>query len=481
MYHYLLDGILVLNFAFVVAVIFFERKNPTSSLAWILVLTFVPMFGFFLYLFLGSGFRFNKRKKFRRKSAADDDYEDALLDELRAQNRELFLNDRHQKVTLLEYLENEGDGCYTDDNRIEVFTDGNDMFPRLLDDIRAATKHVHLLFYIFKDDVIGDEILQALRQRAKAGVEVRLIYDGLGSLLSMGRAFHDLRKDGAEVEIFSPMFGKFTSSLNANYRNHRKIVVIDGVIGYVGGMNVGDEYMSRNPKLSPWRDTHVRMTGSAVWFLQERFLMDRRYVTGHSLHAPDAVTRYFPPAIQDGHLGVQVASGGPDTEGNPIKGALLRMFYSARKTLYIQSPYFAPDESLLDALRVAADTGVDIRLMIPGLADHKLVHKATFGYARQALEFGVRVFMYHGFLHSKTAVCDATVATIGTANLSNRSFHINFEVNLFVHDETFAAQQEAIFLHDQQNCVELTEEWFRRQPLTSRFLYNAARLIAPMI
>lgn len=480
MLHYIVTAILVINTISIIAVVFFERKNPASSLAWILLLTFLPVWGFIFYLFLGSGFRFRKRKKFARKSEADEDYEDALLVELRAQNQELFLSDPSRKVTLLEYLENEGDGCYTDDNAIEVFTDGNEMFPRLLADIRAAKKHIHLLFYIFKDDGIGDEIIQALRERARAGVEVRLIYDGLGSMLSTGRAFSDLRADGAEVEIFSPMFGKFASSLNINYRNHRKVVVIDGVVGYVGGMNVGDEYMSRNPQLCPWRDTHVRMTGSAVWFLQERFFMDRRYVTGHTLGTTD-VAEYFPEAIHAGGLGVQVASGGPDTDGNPIKGALLRMFYSARKTLYIQSPYFAPDDSILDALRIAANTGVDVRIMVPALADKRTVHAATFGYARQILAFGVRVFTYNGFLHAKTAVSDAAVATIGTANLSNRSFRMNFEINLFIHNDAFAAEQEAIFLRDQENCVELTEAWFRQQSVIRRFMYNATRLISPMI
>lgn len=481
MLHYLLTAILLTNLIFIVTVVFFERKNPASSMAWILLLAFVPVVGFFLYLFLGSGFRFRKRKIFKRKSARDEDYDDALLRQLRLRIRHPFDPEHDRRFQLLQYLEHEGEGCYTDDNRIELFTDGNEMFPRLLDDIRKAKKHVHLLFYIFKDDRIGGEILEALIERARAGVEVRLIYDGVGSMLSTGKAFRDLKRAGGEVEIFSPLFGTFASSLNINYRNHRKIVVIDGVIGYVGGMNVGDEYLGHHRRLKPWRDTHLRVTGSSVWFLQERFLMDRDHTIGSKLATDEDLLRYFPEAMRGGNLGVQLASGGPDTDGNPIKGALLQMIYGSRKRLYFQTPYFAPDDSLLDALQVAARRGVDIRLMVPRLADKGLVHRATFGYARQILSFGIRVFMYDGFLHAKTTTCDGTVASIGTANFSNRSFTQNFEVNLFVYDDDFTAAHEAIFLDDQERCEELTEDWFCKQSLSSRFLYNAARLVSPLI
>lgn len=481
MLQYIIWTILLFNVVAIITVVFFERKNPASSLAWILLLSFVPVLGFVLYLFLGSGFRFHKRKLYARKSDRDEDYENMLLEELKARNQRLFDEAKESRIRLLRYLESEGDGCYTNDNRIEVFTDGNDLFPRLLEDIRKAKKHIHLLYYIFKDDRIGGEIVEALRERARNGVEVRLLYDGIGSLLSFGPGFRELRRDGAEVRVFSPMFGTFTSSLNLNYRNHRKIVVIDGEVGFLGGMNVADEYLSRNPRLSPWRDTHVRMTGSAVWFLQERFLVDWHHVIGKPLENPESLMKYFPPSIDHGQLGVQVAGGGPDTEGNPIKGGLLRMFYGARKTLYIQSPYFAPDESILDALQIAARTGVDVRLMIPERADHKLVHKATFGYARQIIASGVRVFMYHGFLHAKTTEVDGLVASIGTANLSNRSFNMNFEVNIFVHNYGFAEEQEAIFLRDVENCTELTEEWFKNRSVLDRILYNGARLISPMI
>lgn len=482
MLHYIITAILVFNFVAIITVIFFERKNPASSLAWILLLSFLPVLGFLLYLFLGSGFRFRKQHIYAHKSGRDDEYEDVLLQELMARNQRVFEASGENRIHLLPYLEHEGNGCYTSNNQIEVFTDGNDMFSRLLQDIRAAKKHIHLLYYIFKDDRIGSKIVEALRERARCGVEVRLLYDGVGSFLTFGPGFRELRQDGAEVNVFSPMFGTFTSSLNLNYRNHRKITVIDGEIGYVGGMNIGDEYMSRNPRLSPWRDTHTRMTGSAVWFLQERFLMDWNHVTQPPPENIETIMKYFPPVRKSGKLGIQVASGGPDAlPGNPIKGGLLRMFYGARKTLYIQTPYFAPDESIIDALQIAAKTGVDVRLMIPGRADHKLVHKATFGYARQILASGVRVFMYRGFLHAKTAEADGVVATIGTANLSNRSFNMNFEINIFVHNDEFAAEQESVFLRDLENCEELTEQWFKQQSLFNRVLYNGARLITPLV
>ncbi|MCL2348485.1 MAG: cardiolipin synthase [Planctomycetaceae bacterium] len=473
--------ILSLNLLFVITVIFFERKTPQASMAWILLLTFVPIFGFFLYLLFGSGFRLWKRKRYVRKSKNDASYEYEILRRLEARNQHLFASAKESRIRLLQYLENECDGCYTNDNHVEVFTGGEDFFSRLLNDIRTAEKHIHVLFYIIKNDCTGRELVDALRERAKAGVEVRLIYDGVGSLFSFGSLFRELKRAGGQVRAFSPVFGKINSSLLINYRNHRKIVVIDGNIGYVGGMNVGDEYRNRHPRLVPWRDTHVRITGSAVWFLQERFLLDWCHVTDYDLRQTEDLIRYFPEAIRQGHLGVQVASSGPDTDDNPIKGGLLRMFYGARKTLYIQTPYIAVDQSILDAFKVAVKTGVDVRLMIPRLADHRLVHMSTLGYAQQILESGVRVFLYHGFLHAKTAVADGSVATLGTTNLSNRSFTQNFEVNIFVHSDDFAQEQENLFLEDQANCTELTEEWFRSCPLLSRFWYNAARLLSPLI
>lgn len=478
---YLLTALSVLELICILTVLFAERKNPTSSIAWILVLVFFPVIGFILYLFLGTGFKVNKRRKYRTKAATDNLYDNFILKHLNMDRERAFLAKHGEAARLLTYLEDEGEGAFTITNRAEVFIDGNDMFPRLLEDIQNATKHIHLLFYIFRDDNIGGRIISALTEKAKSGVEIRLEYDSLGSLLSIGKNFQELSAAGGKVQAFAPLMSTLTSSLRLNYRNHRKIVVIDGVIGYVGGMNVGDEYMGKDPRLTPWRDTHLRITGPAVWFLQERFLMDWCYAKDEDFYDMAKAMKYFPPALPGGSLGMQIVSSGPDAPESPIKAGLLTMFYAARKRIYVQTPYFAPDESILDALQIAARSGIDVRLMIPKLSDHWIVHKATYGYARQVLKSGVRIFMYDGFLHAKAIVVDGAAVTIGTTNMTNRSFTQNFEVNAFIYNAGFACEHERIFLADQDHSMELDEEWFANRHPLNRACYNFSRLLAPLI
>ena len=462
-------------------VLFAERKRPASSMAWVLVLIFLPVIGFLLYLVFGTGFRVNKRRRYAIKSLVDAAYTSLLCDRL-APGREEHHARHPANARPLDPMRRAGDGSLTTDNAAEVFTDGSACFSRMLEDIRRAKHHVHLLYFIFRCDGIGSEILSCLTEKARQGVEIRLMYDSLGSFFFVGRKLRELKQAGGQVLAFAPIFSSFSSSFQINYRNHRKITVVDGRVGYVGGMNVGDEYLGRHPRLRPWRDTTLRLTGSAVWFLQGRFLMDWSYCSDREPQAALPLDKFFPtPACNGGHLGVQIASSGPDTDESPIKYGLLSLFYTARRTLYIQTPYYAPDVSILDALQAAARSGVDVRLMIPKLFDHWIVHKSTLGYARQMLASGVRVFLYQGFLHAKTVVADGAVATIGTSNLSIRSFTQNFEVNAFIHDASFATAQEKLFLRDQENCREVTEEWFAARPWTVRAAYNVSRLLAPLI
>lgn len=478
---FLLSGISFMTLICIIVVIFTERKNPASSLAWIMVLAFLPVIGFILYLFLGSGFKINKRRRYANKAALDDVYDKVLKKHLKIDSEKHYLSTHRDATRLLTYLGQEGDGVFTDSNTADVFSWGDNMFESLMRDISLVQDHIHILFYIIREDEIGSKIVTLLKEKAKQGVEVRLIYDSVGSFLSIRKKFKELSEAGGEVLAFAPILSKLNSSLRLNYRNHRKIVVIDGKIGYVGGMNIGDEYRGKDPKLSPWRDTHMRITGPAVWFLQERFLMDWSYV--HDIDVKDSMTdeRYFPKPYTDGDIGMQIVSSGPDAKESAIKCGMLTMFYGAQKYIYIQTPYFAPDSSFFDALRIAAKSGVDVRLMIPRLGDHWLVHRATYGYARQILDYGVRIFQYQGFLHAKTVTVDGEAVTIGTTNMANRSFTQNFEVNAFICNENFAEKHWEIFLKDQENCIELTKEWFRCRPMRVRAAYNFTRLVAPLI
>lgn len=478
--HALITSVAAFSAVCIAAVVFFERKNPASSLAWVLVLFFLPVVGIVFYLFLGSGYKVNKRKRYAFKAARDELYDKYIKKHLRMNRTAAFL-DRHAESTrLLTYLKSEGDGVFSDDNAAETFTDGNDMFSRLVDDLMAAKSHIHLLFYIFRADALGRRIVSTLADRARQGVKVRLIYDSVGSLLSFDPMFNELKNAGGEVRAFSPIFSTLSSHLRLNYRNHRKIVVIDGRIGYVGGMNVGLEYMGRDSRLRPWRDTHLRITGTAVWSLQERFLMDWSYCVDTAPEEVEA-TRLFPEPAVAGDLGMQIISSGPDTYESPIKSGLLSMLYSAEKTAFIQTPYFTPDDSFADAMRIAAHSNVDVRLMIPKIGDYRIAHMATLGYARDVCRSGIKVYLYNGFIHSKTMVVDGRVASIGTANITNRSFTLDFEVNAFVYSDDFGRRQEEIFLRDQENSEPAPPEYFDGQPALARAEYNLWRLLAPMM
>lgn len=471
----------ILSLISIIIVIFFERKNPQSSLSWIMVLVFLPYIGVIAYIVFGSGFRIRKRKQYRLKTITDELFSLFMSKRLDVGNTIEKAMHHPSAARAIMYLANDADGPCTTDNTVDVFTDGNEMYSRLLKDLRQAKDHIHLLFFIFREDRIGSEILSLLTEKAKAGIEVRLLYDSLGSFLSVGKKFTELRAAGGEVLEFAPIVPLITSSFRINYRNHRKIVVIDGAIGYVGGMNIGDEYRGGNPKLSPWRDTHLRLTGSSVWFLQERFIMDWSYANETEARDEVSAGRYFPAPTHKGNLGVQIASSGPDTKKSAIKNGFLSILYSATDYVYIQSPYFAPSESLLDALHVAARAGVDVRLMVSRLHDHLSVHLSTYGYIRQIMDYGVRIFQYDGFIHSKTIVSDDLAVSVGSMNLTNRSFTQDFEINAFIFDKKFNKKNREIFLADQQKCIELTPDWFAKQGKIFKVACNVARLLAPLI
>ena len=463
----------------IITVIFVERKNPASTIAWALVLIFLPFVGFIAYAMFGSGFHIKKKRRYASKLISDAMHRRVIAKHAHTPAGEPPRSDEPYG-RMITYLQNDGDHFLTRDNAAVMFTDGRDMFERMKEDMRAAKTHIHLLYYIFRNDALGRDILAILTEKARSGVDVRIIYDSVGSLLSRGRMFKAMRAAGGQVAAFSPLVFSISSHLRLNYRNHRKITVIDGVIGYLGGMNIGREYRGENPRLSPWRDTHLRLTGSSVTFLEERFLLDWASASDQPLRA-DQIRGFMPRPLVRGNLDMQIVSSGPDTAVSTLKNGLLEMLYTARRNVYIQTPYFTPDDSFLDALRIAAGSGVDVRLMLPGLSDRLFVHFATHAYARQILGSGVRVFLYNGFLHAKTMVFDRSVASIGTANVDYRSFSLNFEINAFIYNQNFAAQCEDTFMRDLENCTELDEGWFESLSPLTRAAHSVSRLLAPVM
>jgi len=279
--------------------------------------------------------------------------------------------------------------------------------------------------------------------------------------------------------MFFPIrFGQLSPRIN--YRNHRKLAVIDGRIGYIGGFNVGDEYCGRDPRFGFWRDTHLRVRGSAVRQMQARFMFDwnmaspaRPLVTGD---------RYFPREPGPGRVGMQIVASGPDQDLEQIKYGLIKMIHEAEKFIYIQTPYFVPDESFLTAIRIASLSGIDVRLMIPERPDHRIVYYASFAHLDELLKTGVRVYLYRkGFLHAKTIVVDGKIATVGTANIDNRSFRLNFEVNAFLFDSEVSGRLQALFEEDLQECVELTPDMYHERPMVHKARESVARLLSPLM
>ncbi len=333
----------------------------------------------------------------------------------------------------------------TRNNVITVFTKGRLKFDALVECIREAKEHVHLLYYKMGSDALGQEIIRALIAKAEQGVSVRLIYDDVGTPRSSNRLFNELRQAGGEVSPYFPSRIHFLN-LKVNFRNHRKIAVIDGKIGFIGGFNVGEEYVGLSPKIGNWRDTHLMISGNAVYSLQAQFLQDWKVCSRQNISSDPA---FYPKVEAEGRAAVQIVSSGPDVEEQHIKDSFIKIFFEARESILLQSPYFLPDDSLINALKIAALSGVEVKVMIPRKGNHFIVQWASYAYLGELLRAGVKCYLYNdGFLHAKTIVVDGQAASVGTANMDPRSFRLNFEINAFVYDAGVASQLEAAFVKD---------------------------------
>ena len=472
--------IVLINIIFAIAVIFLERKKPSSTWAWLLVLFFLPFVGFFLYLLLGRQlrkkhlFRWDGRKDIGIEKlisyqidAIENDHLDFHTEHVRDYNHLIYMNLKTNNAVL------------TQDNAIKIFDDGSDKFEALIQDILSAKNHIHIQYYIFRVDNLGQRIINALIKKVKQGVKVRILYDEMGSRGVKKRHFKELIDLGGEVEVFFPSILPLINP-RLNFRNHRKIVVIDGRIGYTGGFNVGDEYLGLSDRFGYWRDTHLRIEGSAVHPLQTRFILDWNQAS--SRNDICYAERYFPVIPKKGNAALQIISSGPDTEWEVIKYNYLHLITNAKKYIYIQSPYFIPDESFFDAIRLASLSGVDVRIMIPNKPDHMFVYWATYSYVGQFVEAGAKVYHYEkGFIHAKMIVVDDMVASVGTANIDVRSFSLNFEVNTMIYNNEIAHRLAEIFESDIFDCSELTKELYDTRGTRIKFKESISRLLSPIL
>lgn len=474
-------SVVILNIFLAITIIFLERRNISSTWAWIMVLFFIPVFGFILYLILGQ--KFKKRKLSKLIGVNTNLVEQMLIEhQLKLQTGALLANDKEasQYSDLILMNLNTNYSMFTNENDLQIFTDGYDKFESLIQDIKAAKHHIHLEYYIFRNDSTGKRLMSALTEKAKQGVEVRFIYDHIGSVNLTRKFFKEFELAGGRVEAFFKSKIPYLN-LKINYRNHRKLVVIDGQIGYLGGFNIGDEYLGLNKRFGYWRDTHLRIQGRSVQQMQVQFMLDWNLLSSVKLAIAD---NYFPAVFHEtkDQIGIQVVASGPDSDFQEIKNSYIKMIYGAKQSIFLQTPYFVPDSVLLSALQTAALSGKDVRIMLPYKRDHFFVYWATQSYISDLLEYGIKVYLYkEGFLHAKTLVVDGKIASVGTTNLDIRSFKLNFEMNAFIYSERVATELSACFVKDMDGCELMTMEIYNNRPMFNRFRESISRLLSPIL
>ena len=451
-----------------------DNRQPAKTMAWVMVLLFVPVVGVVLYVFFGQ----NTRKMRLISQRSLDQLSKRQMLEF-VEQRGLRVPERHRAIVKL--FANQSLALPFKDNEVEVYTDGYQFFASLLQSIGRARHHIHLDTYIFADDPLGRLVADALMQKSREGVEVRVVYDDVGCWRVPRRFFERMRSAGIDVCSFMPVkFPAFTSKVN--YRNHRKLCVVDGVEGFMGGMNIAVRYVKGlHGGAVPWRDTHMRLRGGIVYALQRAFLVDwyfvdRTLVTNRCYYPP------MPWGISNNCL-AQVVTSSPIAQWPDIMQGYVRILLEARSYVYMATPYFLPTEPVLFAMRTAALAGVDVRLMVPRHSDSHLLEWASLSYVVETLEAGVKIMLYEGgFNHSKLLVCDDELATCGSTNVDFRSFENNFEANVFFYDREVALRLKAVFLRDMESCVEFGDvPELRRRPYLHRLAESIFRLLSPLL
>ncbi len=442
-----------------------KRRDPVKALGWITVIALLPVVGVVLYMLFGRNMR--KARKFGMKLQR---FEGASREHART------IDDNRNTITLLL---NNSQTPLTLHNRVTVLNNGKATFAAIIEALKGARETINMEYYIFENDRIGGRIAKILRDKARAGVEVRFIYDDVGSWGLSPRFLGEMRRSGVKVRCFQRVVFPWLTS-KVNYRNHRKIVVVDGRVAFTGGINIADRYLVRRGKNGMWRDTHLCIEGEAVAMLQTVFLTDWYFLNRREPADFDA--KFFPASEVVDESPVQIAASGPDSDWATIMQAFFSAITRAREHIYISSPYFLPNQAILTALKVAALGGIDVRVMIPSRSDSKIVYWATRSYIGELLDAGIKVYLYNkGFNHSKTIMIDGRFSSVGTANMDMRSFEDNFEVSAIMYDPAIAAELEGYFLADLRHSTLLTrEKWDARSGLHSIY-ESLARLLSPLL
>ena len=453
-----------------ILVIIFENRNPVKTIAWCMVLTFMPVIGLILYILFGMDNR-------HRRLVKDED-----LGRLKGiteiiQGGEIITDLPVPQKPLADMLRKMNKSFLLSGNDVEIITDFQTMSDRLIADIEGARHHINMLFFKFEDDAAGRRIADALIRKSEEGVQVRLIYDDAGNLMVPRRFYRKLRKHGIQVRGFIRIFLPILSR-DYNSRNHRKVVVIDGRVGYMGGMNIAQRY-AEGLKWGIWRDTHMRITGPAVSELQTSFLTDWKFTKGDE---PDLDSMY-PGNPPSGNTLMQIVTGGPMDKWNVMMQAYMTAIVSARSYAYLQSPYFIPPEPIMKVLQNAALSGVDVRVMIPYRGDKGVLPPwASRSYFKEALNAGIRIYLYRkGYMHAKTMTIDDSLVTIGSTNIDFRGFEQDFEINAFMYDESMARQQRDIFLEDLKDAELIDPLEWEKRPFIDKAKESVARIFSPVL
>ena len=463
-----LTAIYTLSVIFTLGVILSENRNPVKSLAWVTVLVFMPVAGVVIYIFFGRSIK-NKRMISRRNRRRLKRAEHSRPIDV---NRLPFSDDTIREAHLARSLT--GTNYYAG-NDITLFTNGTAKFSALERDLRAAKKYINIQYYIFADDRIGRRIRDILVERARAGVKVRVIYDHVGSIHTSSSFFRQMRAAGIEVYPFFKVTFRILGT-RINWRNHRKICVIDGRTGYIGGMNIADRYIDGGKKFDEWHDSHIRIVGPAVSALQSSFAVDWNFMGRPLIEDP------VPESETAGDIGAQMITSGPTSQWSNVEFMFHKAIASAKKRIYIQTPYFLPTEGLLKALQTAALSRVDVRIMLPKRSDSRMLRHASFSYITECLRAGIKIYLFEpGMLHAKNIVIDDELSSVGSTNFDFRSFEHNFEANLFLYSTEFNRRMTDIFLSDQRRCVRIIPSAWAHRPRATKAAESILRLLAPIL
>lgn len=484
-----MNWLLIFEIAYVIVLVIvclrivFDTRSVTKTLAYLLFAIFVPIAGMIFYFMFGTNYR--NKKIYSKKLVENEEIALKIRTQIHKYSKQIFIENEaifqgYKKLAVM--LTKDIQSPLTSDNSVRVLKNGEEKFPEVLRAIKDATHHVHIEYYIYEDDEIGREIEKLLIKKAKEGVEVRFIYDDFGSRSIRKKMVKRLRAAGIQIYPFLKIsFIAFANQIN--YRNHRKIIIVDGQTAFVGGINVSDKYINKSRAKNQlyWRDTHLRIDGPGVFYLQYLFLTDWNFCSKEKLQ-PDNL--FFPDKIDSTYENkiVQIVASGPDSKTSSVLYSIVQAINMAKHEILITTPYFIPGETLLDVLMIASLSGVNVKLLVPGISDSRFVNAAAKSYYNELLNAGVEIYLYRkGFIHAKTMVTDERMAMVGTANMDIRSFDLNFEVNAVVYDRAIARELKNIFYADLKDAEKIDVATWNARPKWIQLFERIAKLLSPML